>query len=351
MSELSKQPERNTDGVLFSIVIPVYNATKYLEDCLNSISSQSLSKELYEIVCVEDCSTDKSYDLLMELGKNIENIRIFKNEENLGQAPTRNVGLGKAVGKYVWFVDDDDIIYPNVLESIAELLLKNEPDALICDFKKIDGNYKLRDCKGDIKFGGDYFECDSLIKNAPCNIETQQHKTYIWCCMYRKDFMESHNMDFDEDMPICEDIDFFVKWPKVSKIIKADLLCYLYRDWEGSTVHLADNYKKGYYSSIRILEKYVERNKDTENIENNKEYQNDIATFKHNIANTLVQVKDINFVKDKLGYLKSKGYYPYPFNFAVFNSKEPIFKKLALFVLPIKPLFILINKLYGKINK
>lgn len=115
--------------MLLSIVIPVYNSSKYLDDCLGSLLHQDLNQNEYEIICVNDGSTDNSMDILIQYAKENQNIKLI-NQENKGHSAARNTGLNAAVGKYVWFVDSDDFVDENSLLPIVTCMEKNDIDFL-----------------------------------------------------------------------------------------------------------------------------------------------------------------------------------------------------------------------------
>ena len=115
--------------VLLSIIVPVYNTEAYLLDCLNSFYAQNLSEDKFEIICVDDGSTDKSGAILDEYASQHKNMRVF-HQVNAGVSAARNVGLDHAAGKYVWFVDADDFIAANILDDISLYLQKNDFDQL-----------------------------------------------------------------------------------------------------------------------------------------------------------------------------------------------------------------------------
>lgn len=97
-----------------SIIIPVFNAEKYLRRCLDSVVNQSL--EDIEIICIDDGSTDRSLMILKEYAARDSRIILFSQPTNRGSAAARNVGLEKATGEYIYFVDNDDYIAPETLE-------------------------------------------------------------------------------------------------------------------------------------------------------------------------------------------------------------------------------------------
>ena len=91
-----------------SVIIPVFNVEKYLEECLESILAQTL-KEI-EIICVNDGSVDNSLSILKEYEKKYPQIKVLKNKTNMGQGYTRNIGIKEASGLYIGFVDSDDYV-------------------------------------------------------------------------------------------------------------------------------------------------------------------------------------------------------------------------------------------------
>lgn len=108
---------------LISVIIPVYNAEKYLGRCLDSIISQSYSN--LEIILIDDCSKDNSLKICEEYAKKDRRIKIIKNEKNLGQAGARNKGIKQSKGDYITFVDNDDVIDLRMYETLLNDIVKN----------------------------------------------------------------------------------------------------------------------------------------------------------------------------------------------------------------------------------
>ena len=100
----------------FSIIVPMYNAERYIKICVNSILNQTFQD--FELIIVDDCSTDNSYKICSELYGNNEKVRLFRHEKNRGNGFTRNIGLKNSIGRYIVFVDSDDIILPNALKKL-----------------------------------------------------------------------------------------------------------------------------------------------------------------------------------------------------------------------------------------
>lgn len=110
-----------------SIIVPVYNVEKYISRCLDSIIEQNMDD--MEVICVEDCSTDGSKMILQEYESN-SLINAIYNVKNVGLGEARNIGLSKADGEYVWFVDSDDWIEPNSVRELYEVASRNKLDIL-----------------------------------------------------------------------------------------------------------------------------------------------------------------------------------------------------------------------------
>ena len=112
-----------------SVIIPVYNVEEYLNECLDSITNQTL--EGIEIICIDDGSTDNSPNLLKEYQKKDQRIKII-TKENGGQATARNLGIKEAHGEYIAFIDSDDFIEPEMLEKLYTKAKNNNLDIAMC---------------------------------------------------------------------------------------------------------------------------------------------------------------------------------------------------------------------------
>ena len=119
-----------------SIIVPIYNVEKYLNNCLNSIVNQTYPN--LEIILVNDGSTDSSLEIIQEYSKKYKNI-ICINIDNHGQGYARNVGLKKATGEYVMFIDSDDYVDLKIVEKLANSI--KDSDIAICNIYKVI-NYK-----------------------------------------------------------------------------------------------------------------------------------------------------------------------------------------------------------------
>lgn len=126
---------------LVSIITPVYNAQEYLEETILSVLQQTYSN--WELLLIDDCSTDKSYEIIKKYQNQDKRIRYLKNEKNSGPAVTRNRGIESSNGEYIAFLDSDDLWYQDKLEKQINFILENK-------LKISHGNYYFCNLKGEI---------------------------------------------------------------------------------------------------------------------------------------------------------------------------------------------------------
>ena len=112
--------KRNND-ILLSVIVPVYNCEKYLDECLASLTRQGLNANEYEVLVVNDGSTDKSEKIALSYCEKYHNFYLL-NQENQGVSAARNKGLESARGKYIAFVDSDDFVADNLYLSVVSLV-------------------------------------------------------------------------------------------------------------------------------------------------------------------------------------------------------------------------------------
>ncbi len=132
----------NSSDIKVSVIIPVFNTEKYLPECLNSVLNQTLRN--IEVICVDDKSTDQSGSILDEYGKRDGRITVFHLKWNQRQGHARNYGMDRARGKYIYFLDSDDMIEPETLEELSTLADRDNLDAIFFDNKEKYENEDLK---------------------------------------------------------------------------------------------------------------------------------------------------------------------------------------------------------------
>ncbi|MGL4873804.1 MAG: glycosyltransferase family 2 protein [Clostridium sp.] len=203
-----------------SIIIPIYNAEEYLYDAINSIIKNSFQE--LEIICIDDGSSDGSLNILNELGKRDERIRVY-TQKNSGPSKARNLGLEKAIGDYIVFMDSDDILPDNSLMLRYEAIEKSNSDVVIGGTNRFNKEKEWRMEKHYFEDGEkDILKDFKVLRNlGPCNK------------IYRASLL--NGMFFNEELKYAEDVAFVLEaLVKARKIYTINELVYKYREREGS---------------------------------------------------------------------------------------------------------------------
>lgn len=123
-----------------SVVIPAYNAEKYIEKTVRSVLQQTYTN--YEIIIVDDCSSDDTYSIVQALAQEDKRIKYYQNEKNEGVAITRNNAIARCTGEYIALLDADDIWVETKLEKQIKLLQETKAQIAYCSYAFIDENDK-----------------------------------------------------------------------------------------------------------------------------------------------------------------------------------------------------------------
>ena len=121
-----------------SFIVPIYNVEKYLDRCIDSLVNQDISKEIYEIICIDDASIDNSRYIIEQYKIQYSNIILISHKENKGLSATRNTGINLAKGKYIWFIDSDDFIEYNCLSFLLRKCEFNDIDILCFNYNVVN---------------------------------------------------------------------------------------------------------------------------------------------------------------------------------------------------------------------
>lgn len=167
-----------------SIIIPVYNAESYLRNCLDSVLRQGLAENEYEVVLVDDGSTDNSLEICEEYSKNYSQIR-FISQENAGVAVARNRGIDEAKGEFIAFLDADDYLLDNGLKLACYPYVEQKDIDVIHYYSSYDFWPKIsidnvRDFDG--------YGWDLIIRGGL--------PSFCWLCLYRKSFLDKEKIRF-----------------------------------------------------------------------------------------------------------------------------------------------------------
>lgn len=225
---------------VISIIIPVYNAEKYLERCLNSIIQQTYAN--IEVILVNDGSKDCSLQICRDYQKKDARIKII-DKVNEGVSVARNVGIDFATGQFIAFVDPDDWVEQEMYESMHKTIENSKCDIAFCNYSK---NTKISCSPKLLKTKKDVLDKLDVINELICNmigIEDILPKYYnimgcVWRCLYRKEFIDKFNLKFVPGITIMEDLIFTVE-----ALIHCDNACidrgvwYHYMQNKSSSLH------------------------------------------------------------------------------------------------------------------
>ncbi|WP_372520780.1 glycosyltransferase family 2 protein [Candidatus Ruminimicrobiellum ovillum] len=179
-----------------TIIIPVYNTEQYLRQCLDSIVNQ-IFKE-FECICINDCSTDNSYDILEEYAEKDDRFVIINLMENKGQGNARNEGIKIAGGKYITFVDSDDWVASDYLDVLHKAIEKYDTDFVVAKFSLFDNTtHKFSDMPVYIKktfYNRIIYEKEN--KNIFLEKLGMQLST-VCANIFKKDFIFNNKMSFN----------------------------------------------------------------------------------------------------------------------------------------------------------
>lgn len=205
------------NNIKFSIIMPAYNAEDFIENSINSILSQTYSN--YEIIVVDDCSTDNTYNIV----KKYPNIKLLQTPINSRQGAARNIGLNICTGDYVLFLDADDEFYDSyVFEKLVSLInYKNFPD-LIYGGMKITGKRELTIIPDE----------ENTLKSYRLGINKWMNVTSL--CI-KNSMIQEHNIRFPENIRYEDVIFAFLSIDKAKNYAYTDFITYLYINRENTT--------------------------------------------------------------------------------------------------------------------
>ena len=183
-----------------SFIIPAYNASSTIVRCLDSIYMLPLGKDEYEVIAIDDCSTDNTFEIIKEYQKKHSNLYLYCQPQNHRQGAARNVGLDKAKGEFVVFVDSDDETDEGLLQAVK---ISNEKslDMVAMRVAKVSGEGKI-----DNEMSLPYKE-EQVFSGVELQTEYPFWGTAPWSYLYRRSFLKEVNYRFAEDV-LFEDSDF-----------------------------------------------------------------------------------------------------------------------------------------------
>ena len=327
-----------------SVIIPVYNVEDYLDRSIESVVNQTY--ENLEIILVDDGSPDNSPKMCDEWAKKDKRIKVI-HKENGGVSSARNLGMEKASGKYVAFVDSDDILDKEMYQKLYDSIKNNNSDVAMCKyaFTYEDNDdiipvneFNLNKLTEEKIFPYLIGPAGSLIEGK---IESPSIMGSIWRALYKKDIIK--DLKF-ENLKMCEDLvfiaDLFKKSPKIS-IVDEFLYNYLQRNTSAAHKNVIERNKrtmKAYEQLYKRLEGEIPR--DDLNSHKFHFYSGVVSEYlRGGLKKELKEITNLEFMKDigsKQNYksaMKSKKSFKYKvaywFTFHKLYCLETLFLKLS----------------------
>lgn len=260
VNEDGKMLKLNDEDFLISIVIPIYNAEKYLEECLNSIKNQTYKN--FEVIMVNDGSKDESETICKRFLEYDARFRYF-TKENGGVSSARNLGLDNVKGDFITFIDSDDWIAENHLELLINSIKKTNSDIVVSCYKEFDNNidtyYTIvytKQEKNLLNF--EKMNRDDFLTIFPKLMSLNVCFNNAVAKLFRKELV--NNLRFDTSIKYGEDLDFYFSlYLNVESISYVDELTYVYRiHGDSTTSNFNQEYAKQELSIFKKMFKKIQ---------------------------------------------------------------------------------------------
>lgn len=299
----------------FSIIVPAYNVEKYIGACTESILRQSFSD--FEVLIIDDGSTDGTLAVAESFAEKDSRIRFF-SKENAGLSHTRNYGIDRAVGRYIYFLDSDDLLEKDALFNV-EKQIRSNPDVDI-----IATRYRVMDDKTGCKENANGFPEKALSEGAKMNAAEQ----YAACFLYddistmaqlyvvRREYLHAIGLRFCEGILHEDELWTPQLFLNASKIAYCKESCYLYRvNRTGAITSVFSD--KHYKDRLFVMDRLHELADAAENAAVGRAYRERIAClyagFIQNIAEVCDRKEILSGLSDRRYYLKDAGQRKYRF--------------------------------------
>lgn len=293
-----------------SVIVPVYNASLYINRCIESILCQTFND--FELLLINDGSTDDSLDILKKYAKKDKRIKVIE-QENMGVAKTRNKGISLAKGDYVAFVDNDDYIDEDYLKQFINN--SKDQDIVIGGYRRVSLD-------------------DKEIMRYTLKDTDWSKYTFItpWARIFRREFLLKNKIEFFSS-PIGEDVYFNLKAYSLTKKIKN--ISYIGYNWLYNDLSVSNTIHKGFNEKVNIVE-FLDKIYDLQKL-GNREYIK-YYCYKFGIWYLLYSGKGADSVKFMSEYQKIKKWNhdnKIKMNIFPYSSKlagESFFHKCSVFI-------------------
>lgn len=238
------------ENIMVTIIVPVYNSEKSIRNCAMNLVNQTL-KEI-EILFIDDCSADSSYDMLQQIKLQFPNtVKVFRTQKNSGPGGARNVGLEHARGKYIGFVDSDDLADVSMYEKLYSVAQQKKADIVDCGFISEQNQSIIMSVPDHLTGHLDLEKKNILISQ----------EGYIWCKLFNREVIERYHIRFRENVAM-EDTDFILYLYAVAdsiEVLKETLYKHTWnQDSMMETMTQYNNYRMSYKTMNAIFNRLSE---------------------------------------------------------------------------------------------
>ena len=242
------------DSPLLTIAVAVYNTGKYLKECMDSVVNQTYQN--LEVICVNDCSTDNSLEILKEYAAKDKRIQVITNEKNLGLGVVRNVGMDAAQGEYILFIDSDDWLDLTTCEKLISKAMENDADVVFYLAYVVNGDKK----KGWKKF------CDVSHFSYPLSLEDRRAllknpNAQTWSRLLKLKFMKEKGIRFPDFRFIEDEKPHWMVCLLTEKVAFEFEHLYYYRKHKGQLIQCTDKRRMLVMDVFDDLEEYLRKEK------------------------------------------------------------------------------------------
>ncbi len=328
-------------AVKFSLILPVYNVEKFLPDCLESLLAQDLPETEYEIICVIDGSPDNSKAAVQSYMAKHRHIRLLE-QPNSGVCAARNRGFQAAVGKYVWFIDPDDMIAAGCLGKIYRLMEKYQADIFEFDYSVCGESATYQPRTVNFAVDGE-------------NREGSSGSGWLSVCL--AEYLRRNHIEWNTQLHYGEDYLWALQTKyRKHRSIYTHARLYLYRQRADSAMHIVSREKteKHYQDMLLLFDIYGEEYERCK-VENMPDgVSTNLQRRRQLCAETalcyLLKLKlPGHELKSRLADMKQRGCYPYPlmwWNLGRRSVLGPWHKRLLKFLFPFEHYFLLASRFH-----
>ncbi|MFT9014759.1 MAG: glycosyltransferase family 2 protein [Acetobacter sp.] len=243
-----------------SVIITCYNSEHFIRKTLEKIINQTMQN--FEIICIDDCSSDATYTLVCDYAKNDQRIKAIRNQKNMGAAKSRNIGFEQSCGDYIIFLDDDDIYEPNLVEVAYENIKKYDVDILVYRSHGYDEEIQSS-INTDWTINTPNIDAYEVFnKNDISRNFFQSFIWWAWDKIFKRTLIENNQIKF-QNIPSANDMSFVVKaFLHSEKIIYINdrLITHLFERKNSISSTRAKRYMGSIYALSNVLNAVNEQN-------------------------------------------------------------------------------------------